>query len=130
MTVIHVPHPKCGVRVNPIRNLLRIKPPRQRSQFGVHGLLDRQNVADRIPQFPGDFPVGAVLAVLLWMRRFLRRSGESLGAGNGLALARDLTAGIHGTCRVKELVVIVESEFSSVHTLAPIAFASRNNSSR
>jgi hypothetical protein len=66
-------------------------------------------------------PGGAMLA------RFLRRVGQSLGAGNGMDLNRALAAGIHGTCRVKELVVIVESEFSSVHTGSPVGLTSCAN---
>ena len=88
-TPIHVPHPKCGVRVNPVRNLLRIKPPRQRSQFGVHGLFDRQNVADRIAQLAGDLPGGAMLAVLVWMRRFLSEGGPVVGSGKRTGLGFD-----------------------------------------
>jgi hypothetical protein len=63
----------------------------------------------------------------LRMRRFLRRGSQSLGAGNGLALNRALAAGVRRTSRVKERVVIVESEFSSVHTSAPVAIRHEAN---
>jgi len=124
ITYDHVPHPKCGVRVKPVRNLLRIKPARQLSQFGIHGLFDRQNVADRIAQLAGNLTSGAVTVMFVWMWRFWQWRGESLGAECRLVLNRDLSAGFSRTGSVKELVVIAESEFSSVHTRAPVAISS------
>src|SRR6266498_3709203 len=105
VTLIHVPHPKCGV--------------------GVHGLFDRQNVADRVAKLAGDLPSGTVTAVCILMRRRrFRRRHLSLQPRNRLALNRALTAGFDRTCRVKELVVIVESEFWSDFTHAPVSFSS------
>ncbi len=78
--------------------------------MGVHGLFDRQNVADRVAKLAGDLPSGTVTAAFILMRWFRRRH-LALQARNRLALNRALTAGFDRICRVKELVVIVESEF-------------------
>jgi len=60
MMLIHFPHPKGRVSVNPLGNLYRVQTAGPRSRIRVHGLFDRQNVADRIAKLSGDLACRAV----------------------------------------------------------------------
>src|SRR3984957_4376032 len=136
MTVIHVPHPKGGVSVNPLRNLHRVQTAGPRRLIRIHGLFDRQNVADRVAKSAGDLPRRAVAVMLA--RTGGRRSGRlpaDFGpfAGHRRRLGQRRTSpALNCRRRAEKLVVVMVAKCSAVHsasfTTAKTSFLDATNS--
>jgi hypothetical protein len=113
VTLIHVPHPKGGVSVNPLRNLNRVQTTGPRSLFGIHRLFDRQNVADRVAKFAGNLARRAVAVMIagrlsIAIHTPLRAQGRTSRAIT-TAIGFDFAGG------PEELPVVIESILRTIH---------------
>ena len=111
--LIHFPHPKRGVFVNPLRNLRRVQTTGPSRLIRVHRLFDRQNVAYRVAKLLGDLARRAVAVMLAG--RLAIALHTPLRARDRASRAITMAIGFDFAGGPEKLPVVIESILGTIH---------------